>query len=143
LQIRERQERLIRGDESRGGLNNGVVGRIRLSEKVKSGEIEIDVRGWKKGDCWRRRGVTREGGITAKTLINARGLVAVPAGCETVVEGEGRVDTSIAPVVVEKRRRQGIVRDGSPERRWRGEEERGISFRQHDEIRNDDGGGGV
>jgi hypothetical protein len=47
LEIREEQERLIRGDESRGGLNNGVVGRIRLSENIKSGESEIDVRGWK------------------------------------------------------------------------------------------------
>jgi hypothetical protein len=47
LEIREEQERLIRGDESRSGLNNGVVGRIRLSENIKSGESEIDVRGWK------------------------------------------------------------------------------------------------
>ena len=76
-------------------------------------------------------------------MIDARGLVAVPTGCETVVEGEGGVDTRIAPVIVEKRRRQGVVRDGSPERRWRGKEERGISFGQHDEIRNDDGVGGV
>jgi hypothetical protein len=76
-------------------------------------------------------------------LIDARGLVAVPTGCETVVEGKGGIDTRIAPIIVEKLCRQGVVRDGSPERRWRGKEERRIRFRQHDEIRNDDGVGGV
>jgi len=143
LEIRERHERLIRGDESRGGLNNGVFGRIRLSENVKSGEIDIDVRGREKGDRWRRSGVSGEDGITAKALKDARGLVTVPTGCQTVVERNSGVGTSITPVVVEWRRRKGVVRDGSLMRRRRSKEERGISFGQHDEIRNNDGVGGV
>jgi len=143
LEVRERQERLIRGDESRGGLNNGVVRRIRLSENVKSWEIEIDVRGREKGDRWRRSGVSGEDRITAKALKDARGLVAVPTGGKTVVERKSGVGTSITPVVVEWRRREGVVRDGSLMRRRRGKEEGGISFGQHDEIRDDDGVGGV